>query len=73
LRARKIALPPPTWRLLLAAAHLRGALTLGEMYGRAVSAAHDPISRSHALARARWWGSHGARAARLLEHATFGV
>jgi hypothetical protein len=70
LRARQIALSPPTWRLLRAAAYLRGALTLGEAYGRAVGEARDPISRRKAIARARWWSSRGARAARLLERAT---
>lgn len=67
LRSRGFALPAATWRLLVAAAWLKGALALGEAYGRAVEDAPSPRARERALARLRWWARRGARGARLLE------
>jgi hypothetical protein len=67
LRSRGIALEPATWQLLVAAAYVRGALTLGEAFARAASEAQGAVARRQALARVRWWARRGARAARLLE------
>lgn len=67
LRARGITLTGETWRLLVAAAWLKGALALGEAYGRAVEDAPSPPARARALARLRWWARRGAHAARTLE------
>ena len=67
LAARGIALEPKNWRLMLASAYLRAALSAGEAYARAVEDAPSAPARHRALARLRWWAHRGARGARLLE------
>ena len=69
LAARGVALPPETWRSLVASAYLRAALTTGEAYARAVEDAPGGPARRRALARLRWWARRGARGAQLLERA----
>jgi hypothetical protein len=70
LRARGIVLDPATWRLLLASAWLKGALSLGEAYGRAAEDAASGPQRARARARLRQWARRGARGAWLLEALT---
>jgi hypothetical protein len=67
LAVRGFALSPKTWRLLVASAYLRAALSTGEAYARAVEDARGETAHRHALARLRWWARRGARGARLLE------
>ncbi len=67
LATRGVSLAPETWRLLVASAYLRTALSTGEAYARAVEDATCALTRRRALARLRWWASRGARGARLLE------
>lgn len=55
LCARGIALPPATWRALVAAGYLRTALTCGEALGRAATEAPPGIARRRAEERVRWW------------------
>lgn len=67
LAARGVSLTAEVWRPLVASAYLRAALTTGEAFARAVEDAPSVITRSHALARLRWWARRGAAGARLLE------